>query len=104
MVLAATATADSVEGEVLNLGTGREWSIGQLVEHILRLREVELPIRVEERQRPPESEVERLVADWSKAERLLGWRPAVELEEGLLRKIEWKRGAIGRIKPAICNV
>lgn len=103
MMLAATA--DWVEGEVVNLGTGREWSIGQLAEHILRLVGVELPIRsVEERQRPPESEVERLVADWSKAERLLGWRPDVELDEGLLRTIEWMRGAIGRFKPTIYNV
>jgi NAD dependent epimerase/dehydratase len=103
MMLAATA--EDVEGEVINLGTGKEWSIGSLAEDILRLVGVELEIRsVEERQRPPQSEVERLVADWSKAERLLGWRPAVELEEGLLRVIEWMRGAIGRFKPTIYNV
>ncbi len=103
MMLAATAAG--VEGEVINLGTGKEWSIGRLADDILRLIGVELEIRsVDERQRPPQSEVERLVADWSKAERLLGWRPAVELEEGLLRVIEWMRGAIGRFKPTIYNV
>jgi NAD dependent epimerase/dehydratase len=103
MMLAATA--EGVEGEVINLGTGKEWSIGQLADDILRLIGVELEIRsVDERQRPPQSEVERLVADWSKAERLLGWRPAVELEDGLLRVIEWMRGAIGRFKPTIYNV
>jgi dTDP-glucose 4,6-dehydratase len=103
MILAATA--DGVDGEVVNLGTGHEWSIAELADHILRLIRVELPVlSVEERQRPPQSEVERLVADSSKAERLLGWRPEVELEDGLLRTIEWMRGAIGRFKPAIYNV
>jgi len=42
-----------------------------------------------DRERPPETEVERLVADRSKAERLLGWTPRVALDDGLRRTIDW---------------
>jgi len=42
-----------------------------------------------QRIRPPGSEVDRLVADSSRALSLLGWESSVSLEEGLARTIEW---------------
>jgi NAD dependent epimerase/dehydratase len=86
------ATADNVLGQTINLGSGREISIGNLALLIARLLGKQVQIITDERRRRPEkSEVERLLADNSKAKRLLGWEPRVSLEEGLLRTIDWMR-------------
>jgi nucleoside-diphosphate-sugar epimerase len=45
----------------------------------------------EGRQRPQTSEVERLIADNTLARKSLGWTPAVSLDDGLSRTIEWIR-------------
>jgi NAD dependent epimerase/dehydratase len=97
--------AEGVDGEVLNLGTGEEISIGDLARRILDLLGLDLPIeQAEERFRPPGSEVERLVADTKRARKLLGWKPEVTLDEGLQRTIEWIRGSLAEYKPGIYNV
>jgi NAD dependent epimerase/dehydratase len=87
------ATVDGVEGEVFNVGTGRSIAIGDMARLVCRLveRDVEVVTR-DERRRPPSSEVDRLECGWAKAERGLSWRPAVDLEEGLRRTIEWIAG------------
>jgi NAD dependent epimerase/dehydratase len=86
------AIADNVLGQTINLGSGREISIGNLALLIARLLGKQVQIITDERRRRPEkSEVERLLADNSKAKRLLGWEPRVSLEEGLLRTIDWMR-------------
>ena len=66
-------------------------------------REVTLELD-EDRLRPPESEVERLVADTAKARRLLGWEPAINLDEGLQRTIDWLSGSLDLYKPSLYNV
>jgi len=84
------AEAPNCVGEVINLGTGREISIGKLAETILAIMGKRLPVlNAEERVRPKGSEVDRLCADNSKALELLGWEPKYTLEEGLNRTIEW---------------
>jgi len=99
------AEADGVEGEVINLGTGTEISIAELAETVFRLvgRESALTYS-EDRARPGKSEVERLLADASKAKRLLDWEAEVSLEEGLRRTIEWFEGSLDAYKPSIYNV
>lgn len=77
-------------GHVVNLGTGREISVGDLAELILRLVGREIPIVTEdERIRPAGSEVERLCADASRARALTGWEPSWALEDGLGKTISW---------------
>ena len=94
-----------IEGEVFNLGTGHEISVEEVAECILSLLGLEKPVdESATRRRPPNSEVERLVADRSKAERLLDWRPIVDFDEGLRRTLEWMRGSQARYKPSIYNV
>ena len=103
-MMACAATAGT-EGEVINLGTGVEVSIGDIAARVLRLVDREVPISLdEERLRPPDSEVERLIADTTKARRLLGWEPAIVLDEGLRRTIDWMTGSLGAYKPSIYNV
>jgi NAD dependent epimerase/dehydratase len=99
------AEAKGVEGEVINLGTGIEISIGELAERVLRQLGKELPVALDQdRLRPADSEVERLVAGTTKAKRLLGWEPEVDLDEGLRQTIEWLTGSLGAYKASIYNV
>jgi NAD dependent epimerase/dehydratase len=99
------APAEGVEGEVINLGTGTEVSIGEVAERILRLLGREVPVSLdEERLRPPDSEVERLLAATEKAKRLLGWEARIDLDEGLRRTIEWLTGSLDAYKTSIYNV
>jgi len=99
------AEQPGVEGEVFNLGTGREISVAATAERILSILDRDLPV-VDSiaRHRPESSEVERLVADTSKAVTFLNWQAVVEFDDGLRRTIEWMRGTLDRYKPSIYNV
>jgi nucleoside-diphosphate-sugar epimerase len=77
-------------GRDINLGTGRDISIGDLVHKIVALAGRDIPVRQSaERMRPATSEVERLCSDNSLAHSLLGWQPRVSLEEGLSLTFDW---------------
>lgn len=94
------ATAEGVEGQTLHFGTGREISIGDLASLIGRLLERPLETEVESRRvRPAPSEVDRLCADASRAEKMLGWWPNVDLERGLGETIAWIRANLDRFHP-----
>jgi len=88
----AVGAHERAVGEVFNVGTGREVTVEQLVEVVGRAVGKRLRIEVEaERLRPARSEVERLLCDASRAHEVLGWRPAVSLEDGVTATIEWIR-------------
>jgi nucleoside-diphosphate-sugar epimerase len=78
-------------GQEINLGSNDEISIGDLCKVIVTLLGKEdIHVRVDPaRLRPERSEVQRLRADNSKAQKLLGWCPRVPLSTGLLKTIEW---------------
>ncbi len=77
-------------GQVINIGSGREISVGDLAGLILKLLGKDLPVvGDEQRVRPAGSEVDRLCADTARARRVLGWEPRVTLEDGLARTIRW---------------
>ncbi len=86
----ALAECDRAIGHVVNLGTGREISIGDLAESLIKAsgREAEVVVDAE-RLRPGGSEVERLLSDNSRAGEWAGWEPRVTLEEGLARTSAW---------------
>lgn len=99
------ASCDKAIGEVINLGSGREISIGDLALLIGKLFGKDLPIvRDKQRLRPNASEVERLLACNEKAKNLLGWTPAVDLETGLARTIEWFQSHLDRYRPGVYTV
>jgi dTDP-glucose 4,6-dehydratase len=86
---ALAARADAV-GEVVHLGTGVEVSVGDIVRLVGEVLGRELEVVTEDqRVRPPESEVQRLLSDPSRAKELLGWAPEVPLAEGVRRTAEW---------------
>lgn len=89
----AAGRSDPALHRVLNFGTGREISIGDLARKIAELvgvPDIEI-VSDEQRIRPKDSEVERLCADSSLATQLTGWEPETSLETGLQRTIEWIR-------------
>jgi len=87
---AAVAASDDAVGQVVNLGSGTEVSIGDIVAKVGRIVGRELVVAVDDqRVRPQKSEVSRLHADSSKALKLAGWRAEVTLDEGLRRTSEW---------------
>jgi len=92
-------------GDVYNIGSGREISIGELVQKIIDLlgRHVEI-VQDEQRVRPEKSEVERLLCNANKAKALTGWEPKYTLEEGLKETIEWIQNNMQYYKPDIYNV
>ena len=82
-------SGDSI-GQVLNAGSGREVSIGGTVELIARLMNVPIEIQTEEqRLRPAQSEVFRLLADSRRIEEATGWKARHTLEQGIEKTIAW---------------
>ncbi|MGB2873622.1 NAD-dependent 4,6-dehydratase LegB [Psychrobacillus psychrotolerans] len=76
-------------GEVINIGSNYEVSIGETAEIIADIMNVNLTIETDEhRLRPGKSEVERLWADNQKAKELLGWEPNYGGKEGFRRGLE----------------
>lgn len=85
----AILEARGTDGETINLGSGHEISIGDLVQLIAAVMNAKVSVVTRtERMRPERSEVERLLADASKAKRLTAWTPAFAGRDGLRRGLE----------------
>jgi NAD dependent epimerase/dehydratase len=88
----AVAACDRAVGEVVNVGSGREISIGDLVRLLIEITGSTATVATDPaRLRPTGSEVERLLCDNSRAREWAGWEPQVPLEEGLRRTSDWVR-------------
>ncbi|MGI0044260.1 MAG: NAD-dependent epimerase/dehydratase family protein [Nitrososphaeraceae archaeon] len=81
---------EGINGETINLGTGKAVSIKELVGIIADIMSTEYSINIDPSRIRP-SDVETLVSDYSKANRLLGWAPTVSLREGLETTVNWIR-------------
>ncbi|GAB4264473.1 NAD-dependent 4,6-dehydratase LegB [Thermincola ferriacetica] len=99
------AVSEGSVGQVINVGSNFEISIGDLAGLIARIMGAEIEIETEkERQRPAKSEVERLLADTAKAKALINWAPRYTLEEGIKETAEWIREHLAHYKPDIYNI
>jgi NAD dependent epimerase/dehydratase len=92
----AALESQSGVGEVINIGSNFEISIGDLANAIADSMDTSIEIITDEKRlRPENSEVERLWASNFKARELLGWQPKYASSEGFLRglkeTIEWFR-------------
>ncbi len=86
----ALALSKAAEGEVVNIGSGEEWSIARTVELLCEIVGSQAEITSDEsRIRPEKSEVNRLLADNRKIAELTGWKSAVSFREGLTHTVEW---------------
>ena len=85
----AALVADNAVGETINVGSNFEVSIGDTAKTIAEVMGADIEILADEqRLRPEKSEVERLWADASKAEALLGWTPEFAGLDGFRRGLE----------------
>jgi dTDP-glucose 4,6-dehydratase len=72
-------------GEVINAGSGKDISINDLALIICKDKR-----RIKHVPHPhPQSEIRKLVCDYSKAKKILGWKPKTSLEEGIKRTTRW---------------
>lgn len=71
-------------GEAFNCGSGTNNSIKELLELVCKISNKN-PINIKH---PAQFEPDQTLADISKAEKLLGWKPKISFEEGLRRTIE----------------
>ena len=107
----AALNSDNGIGEVVNLGSGYETSIAEVIKLIAAILNVPINIEVEElRKRPEKSEVTRLLANNQKARNIFDWAPEFEgldgLKSGLHKTIEWFQDSqnIALYKPNIYNL
>jgi NAD dependent epimerase/dehydratase len=86
----ALSLCKKAEGQVVNIGSGEEWSIAQTVEILCEIigHKVEI-ISDDTRIRPKNSEVNRLLADISKLKDLTGWESSISFNQGLIKTVEW---------------
>ena len=92
-------------GEIINLGSNSEISIGGLANMIAGY--LGKNIKIEStcsRKRPAKSEVERLIADNAKAKKILGWAPKYPLKKGLKKTIKWFKKNKNIYKSEIYNI
>lgn len=99
------AASESTVGQEINLGTGSEISIGDLVQRINTIIGRHLPVRVkDERVRPESSEVNRLLSNNSKARELAGWAPRVTLDEGIRSTTKWVEERLDLYAPSVYRI
>ncbi|HLA43999.1 MAG TPA: NAD-dependent 4,6-dehydratase LegB [Aggregatilineales bacterium] len=96
------ALAPNAPGKTINLGSGREISIGDLAKLIAEMAGQDIEIVSDsQRLRPDKSEVERLLADNTLAREICDWEPEVSLEDGLRYTIEWMESHLDRYRPGV---
>lgn len=98
-------------GEVINIGSNYEVSIGKTVEAIADVMGKSVEIVTDEvRLRPEKSEVERLWADNKKAKMLLGWEPSYGgidgFKRGLKETVDWftNQSNLSKYKSDVYNI
>ena len=86
----ALAESDAAVGREVNIGSGAEIAVGELARKLISLLGSAATVVTDDiRLRPEKSEVERLLAANALIRDLTGWTPAVSLDEGLARTVEW---------------
>lgn len=101
----AIAACDKAVGEEINIATGREVSIGDLANELIRQISPDAKIVCEsERLRPEKSEVNRLLGCADKLRAMTGWAPAYTFEQGLAETTEWIRGHMDAFRTGVYSL
>ena len=86
----ALAQCDESIGQTVNIGSNFEISISDTLNMIKELMNSKVKFIVDEQRiRPKKSEVFRLWCDNSKIEKLTGFKPEVDIRQGIQRTIDW---------------
>ncbi|HWX54081.1 MAG TPA: GDP-mannose 4,6-dehydratase [Verrucomicrobiae bacterium] len=99
-LIRAAQVKGSIEGPV-NLATGKEVSIRDLITTIVRLSGMATQVELGALPYRP-TEIWRMYADASRALEHLQWSPRVTLEQGLRMTIDWFRGYLGSVRQSNC--
>lgn|SRR3989344_3435101 len=84
-LLAAKTKNKNCFGQAFNIGNGKSYSVNKITDLLLKM----LDKKIESEYVDAVKEPRHTLADYSKAERMLGWKPRVSFEEGLERTIEY---------------
>jgi UDP-glucose 4-epimerase len=87
-LLACTAPAEQVVGQVFNIATGHQATLKQTVALLRNITGYEGPVHSAAERA---GDIKHSFADISRAQKYLGYRPAVAFEEGLKRTVAWYR-------------
>ncbi len=103
----ALAKCNESVGKTVNIGSGQEISIRDIV--ALLIKHIKPGVKISSdktRKRPDKSEIERLICDSSLIKNLTGWKPEISLKEGLRMTIEWFKikGNLDKYKWDIYNI
>ena len=99
------AVSEKSVGKVVNIGSGKEISIGNLAKEIFKILNYKVDIISDSnRVRPENSEVERLLCDNRKARNLIGWESITSLDKGLRLTIDWIKKNQHNYKPTLYNL
>ena len=81
-------TSENIIGQTINVGSQRTFSIKELVKIISDLSSREVKIKIDSSRFRP-FDIDNLVCNYEKANRLLGWKPEISITDGLKSTIEW---------------
>lgn len=103
----ASAPSHKVVGQEINIASGTELSVGQIAEELIR--QVDPAARVvieDQRMRPENSEVFRLIGDNRKILALADWKPRFDLATGIAATVEWFRQPenLAKYKAGLYNI
>ena len=91
--LATMKNNDNIKGKIINIGTGKECKVKEVINKIVSLTYFKSEIKWGEK--PLASfESDKWVADVEKAKRILNWSPDFDLEQGIKKDIEWFKANI----------
>jgi len=84
------AESDEAVGQEINIATGKEYSVEQVAQLLIKeLNPNAVILRDDIRIRPEASEVFRLIGDNTLIKRLTNWQPQYDLPEGLIDTVNW---------------
>src|SRR4051794_29658298 len=96
--LAAARAPDAV-GRTIQLGTGVDISVADIVDIVSKIVGRPLEVEIDEaRIRPAKSEVTRLISSPALADEVLGWQPTIGVEAGLAKTTAWIEENQGRFR------
>lgn len=99
------AKSEKTVGEEINIATQQEISIGQLAEELIRQINPNAKIVCDEqRLRPENSEVNKLLGSNEKIKRLTNWKPQYTFEQGLAETIKFFKHNLDKYKTDIYNI
>lgn len=90
LAIAGSLDAGTGRGEAFNAGSGRPFSVREVLDTLCRIAGTEIDPDIRGTGNPA-GEIDRQYLDSTKIREVTGWEPRVSLEEGLRRTLEWYR-------------